>query len=83
MSLKSQPPHRTGAYVSVAVLTMSAIAESVNARVSKSHREIRPLPKAICIEPGNIIFIVCCTRLYYQMMMKGKKMMMPEVVAHL
>ena len=69
--------------MSVAVLTMSAIAESLNARVSKSHREMRPLPKAICIEPGKIIFNACCTRLYYQMMMKEKKTMMPEVVEHL
>lgn len=69
--------------MSVAVLTMSAIAESTTARVSKDHREIRPLPKAICIEPGKVIFNACCTRLYYQMMMKEKKMMMPGVGAHL
>lgn len=44
--------------MSVAVLTMSAIAESPNARVSKDHREIRPLLKAICIEAGRVILML-------------------------
>lgn len=61
-------------------MTMSAIAESLNARVSKDQRAIRPLLKTIFIEPGKIIFNACCTRVYYQMMMKEKKTMMPGVV---